>query len=471
MTLVSPTSIIHNALNSHADLALSALESRSCHSWKMSLDRAGVLPPTEDFAGNPSFQLFLRGGDGARVADLDGNFFIDLSMGLGAQILGHGVQAIQDAVLAQVARGWHGGLASDGQIALARHIQTASPANERVVFCASGAEATVTAMRAARAFTGRDGIGVFAGSSHSTHSAGVAAEEPRRSAPASTRAGPAPADGGSLFGRPWMRGAHRPSGTPDTASDKPAPLIYGDTSAFDQIRRRRHDLAAVIVEPVRAADPSLDHADWLRALAGLCREAGVLLIFDEQHTGFRLAFGGAQERFSLRADLVAYGENIGGGLPLGAVAGKADVIGYLMRRENSARAEHPTGGNIPGGNILGIAAGAATLEHLSARRATLYPALEEKSRLLTENINTFAVTNGIPVRLRAGGSMFRMCFKHAAAETAFYTIALNKGVLMHASRLGFLSAAHTPDDITHISRIFQDALTDVRADGLFDPKG
>lgn len=136
-----------------------------------------------------------------------------------------------------------------------------------------------------------------------------------------------------------------------------------------------------------------------------------------------------------------------------------------MRRVNIARAERPTDGN-----ILSIAAGAATLEHLAARRATLYPALEEKSRLLAENFNTFAVTNGYPVKLRAGGSMFRMCFKHPAAETAFYTIALNKGLLMHASRLGFLSAAHTADDITQISRIFHDALTDVRADGLFDPK-
>ena len=174
MTVVSPTSIIRNALNTRADVALSALETRSCHSWKMSVDRAHVLPQIEDLAGGPPFQIYLRDGLGARISDVDGNWFIDLSMGLGAQILGHGVQAVQDAVLAQATRGWQDGLANDGQIALARHIQTASASNERVVFCNSSAEATVTAIRAARAFTGRSAIGVFAGSLHGMHPPGPA---------------------------------------------------------------------------------------------------------------------------------------------------------------------------------------------------------------------------------------------------------------------------------------------------------
>jgi glutamate-1-semialdehyde aminotransferase len=466
MTIVSPTSIIRNALNTRADVALSAVETRSCHSWKMSLDRANVLPQIENFAGGPPFQLYLRDGIGARISDVDGNWFIDLSMGLGAQILGHGVQAVQDAVLAQATRGWQDGLANDGEIALARHIQTASAANERVVFCNSSAEATVTAIRAARAFAGRSAIGVFAGSLHGMHPPGLAENDLSVGSPSPTGAAPAPAEVSGLFGRPWGRAAHRSNDLPAKAAEPGAELIYGDASAFEQIRRGRHHLAAVIVEPVRARDPGFEHADWLRGLAQVCREAGVLLILDERHTGFRLAFGGAQERLGLFADLVVYGENIGGGLPLGAVAGRADVLSEFARRESVARDARPTGGN-----ILSLAAGAATLEHLAARRATLYPALEEKGRLLAESFNKFAESSGLPAKMRAGGSIFRMCFAHAAAETAFYTIVLSKGLLMHPSRLGFLSIAHTMDDIAYIGQIFRDALTDVRDDGRFEPKG
>ena len=466
MTIVSPTSIIRNALNTRADVALSAVETRSCHSWKMSLDRANVLPQIENFAGGPPFQLYLRDGIGARISDVDGNWFIDLSMGLGAQILGHGVQAVQDAVVAQATRGWQDGLANDGEIALARHIQTASAANERVVFCNSSAEATVTAISAARAFAGRSAIGVFAGSLHGMHPPRLAENDLPGGSPSPTGAAPAPAEGSGLFGRPWGRAAHRSNDLPAKAAEPGAELIYGDASAFEQIRRGRHHLAAVIVEPVRARDPGFEHADWLRGLAQVCREAGVLLILDERHTGFRLAFGGAQERLGLLADLVVYGENIGGGLPLGAVAGRADVLSEFARRESVARDARPTGGN-----ILGLAAGAATLEHLAARRATVYPALEEKGRLLAESFNRFAESNGMPAKMRASGSIFRMCFAHAAAETAFYTIVLSKGLLMHPSRLGFLSIAHTMDDIAYIGQIFRDALTDVRDDGRFDPKG
>lgn len=470
MTVVSPTSVIRNALNNRADIALSALEARTCHSWKMSLDRANVLPRADDFAGHPSFHLYLREGMGARVADLDGNCFIDLCMGFGSQILGHGVSSVQDAILAQAARGWHFGLVNQDQVDLARHIQAAGPANERVVFCNSGCDATAYAMRAARAFTGRDLIGVFAGSSHGAHDYGIAGEEP---AARSARLQEAPA----LFARAWNRRSHRHPGVPQAVMDASVSLAYGHPSAFDQIRRRRRDLAAVIVEPVRALAPGLDHAAWLRELANVCGETGVLLILDERLTGFRLAYGGAQERFSMTADLVAYGENIGGGMPLGAVAGRADVVGTLADREMQA----PAAERGPSANMLSVAAGAATLEHLAARRSTLYPALDEKTRYLTESVNIFCAENGLPVRLRAAGSIFRLQFirpdandanrsGYPAAEAAFYALALSKGILVHASRLAFLSAAHTTADVGQIIAAFRDALTDVKNDGLFELK-
>ncbi len=469
MTLVSPTAVIRDALNNRADLALSALEARTCHSWKMDLDRADVLPRSEDLSGHPSFHLYLREGSGAYAIDLDGNCYIDLSMGLGSQILGHSVASVQEAVAQQAARGWHFGLAGEPQLNLARLIQSASPANERVVFCNSGGEATAYAMRAARAFTGRDLVGVFAGSSHGAHDYGVAGEEPRRRLPALM-------ESAALFTRSWNRRTQRHPGVPQAVADTTVNLAYGHTSAFDNIRRRRRDLAAVIVEPVRAAQPGLDHAAWLRELVNVCGEEGVLLILDERLSGFRLAYGGAQERLGAIADLVAYGEIVGGGLPLGAVAGRADVIGLLADAEERAAAERGAAGN-----MLAIAAGAATLTHLAARRATLYPSLEEKSRLLAESFNGFCAAHVLPVRMRCAGSIFRIHFKHPlgdttasgmypAAEAAFYALLLSRGILMHPSRLGFLSAAHTTGDIAQIVTACRDALLDVNSDRLFDLK-
>jgi glutamate-1-semialdehyde aminotransferase len=468
MTVVSATSVIRSALNNRADVALSALEARTCHSWKMNLDRIGVLPRSEDYIGHPSFHLYLREGAGARAVDLDGNCFIDLSMGFGSQLLGHGVQSVQDAVAAQAARGWHFGLANDRELDLARHIQAANAANERVVFCNSGCDAVAYALRAARAFTGRDLVAGFAGSSHGEPDDTLAGEN-------APRAGLAESVG--LFARPRHRKSHHHAGVPQAVADTTVSLTYGHPSAFDQIRRRRRDLAAVIVEPVRALDPNLDHAEWLRELAGACGENGILFILDERLTGFRLAFGGAQERLGLMADLVAYGETVGGGLPLGAVAGRADVIGHLAGREAHARRSAERGMSA---NMLSVAAGAATLEHLITRRATLYLALDEKSRLLAEAFNAFAEANALPARMRLAGSIFRILFQradcadagrsgHAAAEAAFYALALSRGVLVHASRLGFLSAAHTVADIDQVVSAFQNALADVKNDGLFDP--
>lgn len=471
MTVVSPTSVIREALNNRAELAVSGMETRTCHSWKLSLDRADVLPRSEDFVGNPAFHLYIREGVGARVADLDGNCFIDLSMGFGAQLLGHSVQSVQDAVVAQAVRGWHYGVVNEKQLELARHIQAASAANERVLFCNSGSDATAYAMRAARAFTGRDVIGVFTGSSHGTHDYGLAGEEVHRGTPGSE-------ESGGLFARPWSRRSQRHSGVPQSVMDASVSLAYGHSSAFDQLRRRRRELAAVIVEPVRALDPSFEHANWLCELADVCSETGILLIFDERLTGFRLAYGGAQERFGIMADLVAYGENIGGGLPLGAVTGRADVLAGIAGRESQARTLTEREDS---GNILSIAAGAATLEHLSARRSTLYPALAEKGRSLAETFNAFAEQNNMPARLRLADSIFRIQFKspactpsarsvYPAAEAAFYALALSNGVLVHASRLAFLSAAHTSADVDQAAGVFQNALTDVKHDGLFDPK-
>ncbi len=422
----SPTGLIREALSSRFDQALSALESRTPHSWMMALDRAKVLPDSSTAFSAPSaVRLFIKAAAGAHVTDMDGISYIDLCLGDGTQILGHTHAVVQEAIVAQSTRGWQFDLPADGQLELARLIQSAGAANERVALCSGGDEALAYAVRTARAFTGKAAFAMFTGSA-----------------------------------------SGRSSG-----DDANLVLPFGHPAAFDQIRRRQNELAAVVIEPVRASDPNLDRAAWLHGLGDVCRASGVLLVLDERQSGFRLAYGGAQEIFGLMPDLVVYGKTIGGGLPLGAVAGRMVV---MAARQDTGT---PRPVNATAVNPLGVTAGTATLAYLLANRATLYPALNDAGRALADRFNAFARSEHLPVEMRCAGSMFRISFAGAAAaaaaewtrrvETAFNVLVLNRGVLMLPSHRGFLSAAHNSADIASVYDAFTASLRDLRDDGLF----
>ncbi len=393
----SPTGLIRGALSKKSDRALSALETRTGHSWKLALDRAQVLPEPAELPA--ALNLFIRAAAGARVTDLDGNAFIDLSMGYGAQILGHNHPVARDAVLAQAERGWDFGLPAADQVQLARLIQAASPANERVMLVNSGADALAAGVACAQTFTGREALAVFS----------------------------------ALPGDEW---------------------VYGDPEAIARVRR--HPPAAVVVEPVQAAAPTLDHATWLADLVAAARTAGALVIFDETYTGFRLAFGGAQELLGITPDLTVYGRAVGGGLPLSALAGRADVM----------QGRTPQTGFL--GNPISIAAGVATLRELLAQRATVYPKLNDAGRKLAEDFNAMCAAERMPAAMRGVGSMFRIVFDAApAAETAFYLFALSRSIFVNASKTGFLSAAHRAAELDYTASAFAESLRDVRDDGFF----
>jgi len=450
-----PTALLRDTLSATSDKALSSLEARTSHSWKMALDRAHVLPDTIDVAGAPALHVFVRSANGCRVTDLDGNTYIDLCMGFGTQMLGHGHPTVHEAIITQAARGWNFGLPGDGQLAYGHLIQAAGPANERVMLCNSGSDATLYAMRAARAFTGRDVIGVFTNSYHGTHDYGLVAG----------------AGEGSK-----TRKVHLGAGVPQAIDQVTMVLPYGSDEAFEHIRRNRNRLAAIIVEAVQGADPSLAYGPWLLRLFAVCREVGVLVILDEVITGFRLAYGGAQEVFSLVPDLVTYGKAIGGGLPMGAVAGRTDIMAVFAGTPAGKGVFYATAF---AGNPLGVAAGTATLGHLLAHRAEIYPAMNAAGERLAQRFNAAAAAEELPTTMRAAGSMFRILFSHDAphawqsaptrlrdAEAAFYVMTLNRGILMHAAQRGFLSAAHTQADIDIIVAGFSEALRQVRTDGF-----
>jgi glutamate-1-semialdehyde aminotransferase len=452
---VSPSGLIREAITSHHDRALAALLARTYQSWKLGLDSSHLVGTAPDM-GRTAVSLFLTHGRGATVTDLDGRTMIDFSMGDGTALLGHDHPGIRDALHAQIAAGLHLGLATALQVDIARLIQAAGPANERVALCVDGGDAMVLAFRAARTLTGKDCIGVFTGSRHGRHnySAGVGEIHP--------------SDKGS-------RNVHLGAGVPRVVGETQNVLPYGHPAAFDLIRRHRNELAAVIVEPVRISDPHLDAGPWLKELADLCRRDGILLIFDETVTGFRLAYGGAQEALKVEPDLAIYGKAIGGGLPLGAVAGRAPFMrpfGQDMSTQGIVAMQAFTGNTLP------VAAGAAFLSHAHSTRDTLYPALNAATARLATAFNDAAASLEVPASLRHAGSMFLISLGpakprrvdpaiHRTIMDAFVVSALNDGVMIHPDLTGYLSAAHTDEQIDRAAMIFAGVLAELKADGLF----
>jgi glutamate-1-semialdehyde aminotransferase len=219
----------------------------------------------------------------------------------------------------------------------------------------------------------------------------------------------------------------------------------------------------------------MDAGLWLRDLADICRKSGVLLIFDEVMTGFRLGFGGAQEVFSVTPDLVAYGKAIGGGLPLGAVAGHAALMRCFGE---DLSAEGIFTQQTFAGNTLAMAAGAAFLDYAHANRTTLYPGLAHMTDRLGAGFNAAAARLGVPAELRHAGSIFRIVLgpqhtrdaetaAYQATVNAFAVMALNSGVLLLPELCGYVSATHTVEHIDRAVQMFATALEDLKADGFF----
>lgn len=402
--------------------------------------------------------LYVESGEGALIKDVDGNTYLDLAMGFGSLILGHRPPEVAAAMRAQLERGWHLILPGEAQHDLAELLVEAVPCAESVVFHNSGTEATMAAMRLARAFTGKTRIGVFGGGYHGTHDYALVQEDPK-----SARAAPAAKTTGA--------------GVPDIVRDETMlALPYRDPAALDLLRKHKDELAAVIIQPVQNTTPRLDNGAFLKELRALCSESGVLLIFDEVVTGFRLAYGGGSAFYGVTPDLAAFGKIVGGGTPVGALCGPREIMSLFSR----PGARGVFAGGTFNGNPLTMAAGAATLRVLKEKQDTLYPALAAKSEALAEAVESHCARHDIAVTLMHAASIQCFHFKrgpiesyrdtHPAnreAEAAFYALVLDRGVLLPSFHVYFLSAAHSESDIQNAAGAFIEALDDCRADGLF----
>ncbi len=394
----------------------------------------GVNSPVRAFRSVGGQPRFIKRAKGARLYDVDGNSYIDYILSWGPMILGHAAPAIINTIKKAAANGTSYGAPTEMEVTLARMINQAFPSMEKVRLVSSGTEAVMSTIRVARGFTKRDNILKFDGCYHG-HSDYLLA-----------KAG----SGLATLGIPDSLGV------PADFAKHTLTVPYNDIRAVQQIiKEQRNTLACIIIEPIAGNMGVVPPTqDFLRTLRRLTVENGILLIFDEVISGFRVTYGGAQTLYGITPDLTVLGKIIGGGLPVGAYGGRKEIMDLIAPSGPVYQA-----GTLSG-NPLAVSAGIETLKQLKVRG--VYKKLEEKSAALAEGIGQAAKKAGIPLTQTRVGSMLGAFFTSGAVvdwNTAklsdtkrygqFFHKMLEQGIYLAPSQFeaAFLSTAHSTNDI------------------------
>lgn len=394
----------------------------------------GVNSPVRAFASVGGQPVFYERAEGSHVVDVDGNEYVDFIGSWGPMILGHRPPEVLEAVRAQLDRGLSFGAPCEAEVHLAERVCALVPCAEKARMVSSGTEATMSAVRLARGFTGRDLVIKFEGCYHG-HSDALLASA---------------GSGVATFGIPGTPGV-----TPGAARDTlVAP--YNNLAAVEQLfDAHEGQVACVIVEPIAGNMGVVPPAPgFLEGLRDLCTRTGALLIFDEVISGFRAALGGAQERYGVLPDLCTLGKIIGGGFPVGCFAGRAEVMDALA----------PTGpvyqAGTLSGNPVAMVAGLATLEALE--RPGVYDELERRGARLEAGLVRALERSGFPATVNRVGSLATLFFSpnpvcdytgaaacDIAAFARYFAGMTERGFLIAPSQFEglFLSLAHTDDEI------------------------
>ncbi|MGE5326443.1 MAG: glutamate-1-semialdehyde 2,1-aminomutase [Deltaproteobacteria bacterium] len=394
----------------------------------------GVNSPVRAFRAVGGEPIFMARGKGSRMTDVDGNSYLDYVGSWGPLILGHCHPDVVEALERVLHTGTSFGACTAAEVELTGEILKAYPSMDRVRLVNSGTEATLSALRVARAATGREKVLKFEGCYHGHGDSFL------------VKAG----SGVATLGLPDS------PGVPASLASLTLTIPFNDVAALEQVfDAHRGKIAAAIVEPVVGnAGCVLLEARFLVKLRELTAQQGTVLIFDEVMTGFRVAYGGAQQLFNIHPDMTTLGKIIGGGLPVGAYGGKAE----LMDRVAPAGPVYQAG--TLSGNPLAVAAGMKTLEIL--RRPGTYEQLEERSAKLAAGIQSAAAKAGVPLTLNRTGSMFTAFFtgepvrdyasarkSDTAAFGRFFASLIEQGVYFPPSQFeaAFVSLAHSGADI------------------------
>jgi glutamate-1-semialdehyde 2,1-aminomutase len=395
----------------------------------------GVNSPARAFGAVGGSPLFIARGEGPYLYDLDGRRYLDFVGSWGPMILGHAHPAVTEAAVAAVRNGSSYGAPTELESELAELVVAAVPSVELVRFVSSGTEASMSAVRLARGFTGRDLIVKFAGCYHGHVDALLVSA------------------GSSAL----THGVPNSPGVPVGCTRDTVVVRYNDREGLDELfRARGEQIAGVILEPVVGNMGLVEPTpEFRRELRRLTHHHGALLIYDEVMTGFRLAYGGAQELYGDRPDLTVLGKVIGGGYPVGAYGGRNDVMSRVMPAGPVFQA-----GTLSG-NPVAMAAGIATLREL--KKTNPYPRLDRMGATLAEGLKAAATDAGVPHQLNRVGSMWTLFFTPApvhdldtasASDKArfarFFWAMMDRGVYLPCSQFeaAFLSAAMTDEHIT-----------------------
>ncbi len=413
---------------------MSELSSRQLFAEAQRYIPGGVNSPVRAFRSVGGEPRFIARGKGSRIYDVDGNEYVDYVASWGPLILGHADPGTVEAIQRAAELGTSFGAPTELEVELARLVVEAVPSIDLVRFVNSGTEATMSALRVARAFTGRDKVVKFDGGYHG-HADMLLAK----------------AGSGVL-----TLGAPDSPGVPASAAQNTLTVAYNDLAAVEaSFGENRGQIAAVIVEPVAGNMGVVPPAPgFLEGLRRITQREGALLVFDEVITGFRVAYGGAQTRFGVTPDMTCLGKIVGGGLPVGAYGGRRDVMSLVAPLGPVYQA-----GTLSG-NPLAMSAGIQVLRTL--QQPGIYEELERLAAMLAEGLSDAARSAGVAVRLNRVGSMFTAFFAesevtdYASAKASdtrayarYFRSLLENGVYVAPSQFeaGFVSTAHTDDDL------------------------
>jgi glutamate-1-semialdehyde 2,1-aminomutase len=408
----------------------------------------GVNSPVRAFRAVGGDPPFMVRGQGSALWDADGNQYIDYVGSWGPLVLGHCPPAVVEAIRIAAGNGTSFGASTPTEADLAEILVSAFPQVERVRFVSSGTEATMSAIRLARAYTKRKYIVKFEGCYHGHADALL------------VKAG----SGVATLGIPGS------AGVPEEFTQFTLALRFNDLEILEQaFAKFKHQIACVIVEPVVGNMGCVPASgDYLAGLRTITQREKTVLIFDEVMTGFRVAFGGAQELYGIRPDLTTMGKIIGGGLPVGAYGGPAEMMNLVAPLGPVYQA-----GTLSG-NPLAMAAGLATLQHLREHKNEIYPRLETFSADLVAGVAAAAKEAGVAICSNRVGSMFTWFFtpgpvtdwdSAAKSDTqafgTFFRSMLDSGVYLPPSQFeaAFVSAAHTETDIQQTIAAAKQAFT------------
>ena len=412
----------------------------------------GVNSPVRGFKPYP---FFVKKATGSKLYSVDDKSYLDYCLGYGPLILGHAFEGILNAVQEQLPKGTLYGVPTENEIKFAQLINEIYPSMEMLRLVNSGTEATMHAIRLARGFTGKRKIIKFEGCYHGAHDYVL------------VKAG----SGATSFGSPDSLGI------PTETAQNTIVVPYNNYAVLEEtIKQESKEIAAVIVEPVMGnAGLILPNNDYLSKIRRLTQDYGVLLIFDEVITGFRLALGGAQERCQIKPDLTTLGKILGGGFPIAAFGGRKDIMQNLSPVGKVYQA------GTFSGNPVSVVAGLAVLQTLQKNMDEIYPKLERNCEKLANAITDLASNYHIPAHVNNIASMFQIFFSanpitdYASAKTSdtqkfsvYFHELLNQGVFIAPSQFEtcFLSTAHSQEDLQQTVDKIDAALRKVSANRL-----